>query len=118
MAGVVANVREFGIPQRFIDQGTRAGILAELGVTAQQIARFATEAVLAGETEPSIGAVETGYPSSTPLDAASATVPSLRWSRSRQRVGMEGTSPISCSNPRSDGFPSSGERSRQRRPRA
>ncbi|MFT3969986.1 MAG: 1-deoxy-D-xylulose-5-phosphate synthase [Micropruina sp.] len=57
LAGVAANVREFGIPQRFIDQGARAGILAELGVTAQQIARFATEEVLAGEPEPSIGAV-------------------------------------------------------------
>ncbi|MFT4294582.1 MAG: 1-deoxy-D-xylulose-5-phosphate synthase [Micropruina sp.] len=51
LAGVSANVREFGIPQQFIDQGTRSGILADLGLTAQQIARFATEAVLAGEGE-------------------------------------------------------------------
>ncbi len=59
LAGVSADVREFGIPQRFIDQGTRAGILADLGLTAQQIARFATEAVLSGEAQPSIAA-ETG----------------------------------------------------------
>ena len=49
LAGVRADVREFGIPQRFIDHGTRAGILDDLGLTAQQIARFATEAVLAAE---------------------------------------------------------------------
>ena len=60
LAGVRADVREFGIPQRFIEQGSRPGILADLGVTAQQIARFATEAVLSGEVEPSIGTVETG----------------------------------------------------------
>lgn len=61
LAGVRANVREFGIPQRFIEQGSRPGILADLGVTAQQIARFATEAVLSGEAEPSIGKIETGH---------------------------------------------------------
>ncbi|MFT3860941.1 transketolase C-terminal domain-containing protein [Micropruina sp.] len=49
LAGVSATIREFGVPQRFIDHGTRAGILDELGLTAQQIARFATETVLAGE---------------------------------------------------------------------
>ena len=51
LAGVPAEVREFGIPQRFIDHGTRAGILDELGLTAQQLARFATETVLAQHSE-------------------------------------------------------------------
>ena len=49
LAGVPATVREFGLPQRFIDQGTRAGILEDLGLTAQHVARYATEAVLAAE---------------------------------------------------------------------
>ena len=52
LAGVRADVREFGIPQRFIDHGTRAGILDDLGLTAQQLARLATETVLAGDPEP------------------------------------------------------------------
>ncbi len=47
LVGVPATIREFGVPQRFIDQGTRAGILDELGLSAQTIARYATEAVLA-----------------------------------------------------------------------
>ncbi len=52
LAGVSADVHEFGIPQRFIDHGTRAGILDELGLTAQQLARFATEMVSARDSEP------------------------------------------------------------------
>ncbi|MBK8446337.1 MAG: 1-deoxy-D-xylulose-5-phosphate synthase [Micropruina sp.] len=51
LAGVSATLREFGIPQRFIEQGTRAGILDELGLSAQSIARYATEAVLVSEHE-------------------------------------------------------------------
>jgi len=37
--------REFGIPQEFLDHGSRAELLAEIGLTAQDIARFAVEAV-------------------------------------------------------------------------
>ncbi len=47
--GVTTPLREFGIPQRFLDQGSRARILADLGLTAQHIARAVTEAVAAGE---------------------------------------------------------------------
>ncbi|MCW3157809.1 1-deoxy-D-xylulose-5-phosphate synthase [Micropruina sonneratiae] len=49
LAGVAAAVREFGVPQAFIDQGSRSGILAALGLTAQQVARYATEVVLAAD---------------------------------------------------------------------
>ena len=58
LAGVPAAIREFGIPQQFIDQGTRAGILEGLGLTGQQLARFATEAVLAGQDVPSAAGVD------------------------------------------------------------
>ena len=51
LAGVPADVREFGLPQRFIDHGTRAGILDDLGLNAQQLARYATETVLASDHE-------------------------------------------------------------------
>lgn len=49
-AGVDTRVREFGIPQDFLPQGKRSQLLEELGLTAQQIARFATEIVAADET--------------------------------------------------------------------
>jgi 1-deoxy-D-xylulose-5-phosphate synthase len=48
-AGIDTRVREFGIPQEFLPQGNRGQLLEELGLTAQQIARFATELVAAVE---------------------------------------------------------------------
>ncbi len=48
-AGVDTRVREFGIAQDFLPQGNRAELLEELGLTEQQIARFATELVAAEE---------------------------------------------------------------------
>jgi 1-deoxy-D-xylulose-5-phosphate synthase len=50
-AGIDTRVREFGIPQEFLPQGNRGQLLEELGLTAQQIARFATELIAAEETE-------------------------------------------------------------------
>ena len=50
-AGIDTRVREFGIPQEFLPQGNRGQLLEELGLTAQQIARFATELTAAQETE-------------------------------------------------------------------
>ncbi len=50
-AGIDTRVREFGIPQEFLPQGNRSQLLEELGLTAQQIARFATELISAQETE-------------------------------------------------------------------
>jgi len=49
-AGIDTRVREFGIPQEFLPQGNRAQLLEELGLSAQQIARFATELVAAEES--------------------------------------------------------------------
>jgi 1-deoxy-D-xylulose-5-phosphate synthase len=60
LAGVPATIREFGLPQQFIDQGTRAGILERLGLTAQQLARFATEMVLAGQDVPTAAVDQRG----------------------------------------------------------
>ena len=50
-AGIDTRVREFGIPQEFLPQGNRSQLLEELGLTAQQIARFATELIAAQESE-------------------------------------------------------------------
>lgn len=61
-AGVDTRVREFGIPQEFLPQGNRADLLAGLGLTAQSIARFATELV----AEPLGGLVPPGVRPSTP----------------------------------------------------
>jgi len=46
-------LREFGIAQEFLEHGSRTELLEELGLTGQAIARYAVEAVLRGETEPS-----------------------------------------------------------------
>ncbi len=50
-AGIDTRMREFGIPQEFLLQGNRSQLLEELGLTAQQIARFATELIAAQESE-------------------------------------------------------------------
>jgi len=41
-AGVGTPLRDLGIPQRFLDHGSRADVLAELGLTAQDVARQVT----------------------------------------------------------------------------
>lgn len=38
-------VRIFGLPQRFLEHGERGELLAEAGLTPQQLARAITEAV-------------------------------------------------------------------------
>ena len=45
-AGVDTPVREFGIPQKFLPHGGRAELLQEIGLTPQNIARYAVEAVV------------------------------------------------------------------------
>ena len=45
LAGVATPLREFGIPQEFLDHGTRAELLAEIGLSAQEVARYAVEAI-------------------------------------------------------------------------
>ncbi len=44
-AGVNTPLRDFGIPARFLDQGKRAEVLAEIGLTAQAISRAVVEAM-------------------------------------------------------------------------
>ncbi len=41
-AGVDAPLRDFGIPERFLDHGSRAEVMAEIGLTAPDIARQVT----------------------------------------------------------------------------
>ena len=45
-AGVATRVREFGIPQEFLPHGGRGELLKELGLTPQNIARYAVEAIV------------------------------------------------------------------------
>ena len=45
LAEVRTPLREFGIPQAFLDHGSRAELLAEVGLSAQEIARYAVEAI-------------------------------------------------------------------------
>ncbi len=44
-AGVPVPVRDFAIPQRFLEQGSRAQVLADAGLTAQEITRAVVEAM-------------------------------------------------------------------------
>jgi 1-deoxy-D-xylulose-5-phosphate synthase len=44
-ADVPTPVRDFGIPQRFLDHGKRSEVMAEIGLTAQDISRQVVEAV-------------------------------------------------------------------------
>jgi 1-deoxy-D-xylulose-5-phosphate synthase len=53
LADVLTPIREFGIEQRFLEHGSRSELLAELRLTPQDIARYAVEAIVRGETEPS-----------------------------------------------------------------
>ncbi|GAA1838146.1 1-deoxy-D-xylulose-5-phosphate synthase [Microlunatus capsulatus] len=52
-ADVATPLREFGIAQEFLEHGSRAELLEELGLTPQAIARYAVEAVLSHEPQPS-----------------------------------------------------------------
>jgi 1-deoxy-D-xylulose-5-phosphate synthase len=45
-AGVETPLREFGIPQDFLPHGSRGELLKEIGLTPQNIARYAVEAIV------------------------------------------------------------------------
>jgi 1-deoxy-D-xylulose-5-phosphate synthase len=51
-AGVTTPVRTFGIPRRFLPHGTRAQVLTEIGLTAQDVSRAVTEVMAGLETKP------------------------------------------------------------------
>nr|WP_294694030.1 1-deoxy-D-xylulose-5-phosphate synthase [uncultured Friedmanniella sp.] len=57
-AEISTPLREFGIAQEFLEHGSRAELLEELGLTPQAIARYAVEAVLSREPQPSDSAVD------------------------------------------------------------
>ena len=44
-AGVEVPMRQFGVPHRFLDVGSRSEILAAIGLTPQSVARQVTETV-------------------------------------------------------------------------
>ncbi len=48
-AGIDTLLREFGIPQEFLPQGSRRELLEKIGLSAQRIARVVTELVAADE---------------------------------------------------------------------
>ena len=52
-AEISTPLREFGIAQEFLEHGSRAELMEELGLTPQAIARYAVEAVLSREPQPS-----------------------------------------------------------------
>ncbi|HEX8487431.1 MAG TPA: 1-deoxy-D-xylulose-5-phosphate synthase [Propionibacteriaceae bacterium] len=49
-ADVTTPLREFGIEQRFLEHATRSELLEALGLTPQNIARFAVEAMVRGDS--------------------------------------------------------------------
>jgi 1-deoxy-D-xylulose-5-phosphate synthase len=51
LADIDTPVREFGIAQQFLDHGSRAELLEELGLTPQQIARYAVETMVRDEEQ-------------------------------------------------------------------
>jgi 1-deoxy-D-xylulose-5-phosphate synthase len=51
-AGVTVPLRDFGIPQRFLDHAKRSAILAELGLTGQDLAREIAGLVAALDAHP------------------------------------------------------------------
>ena len=57
-AGVDTPLRDFGIPQRFLDHGKREEVLADVGLSAQELARRVTEAI--AKLEPALESQESG----------------------------------------------------------
>ncbi len=57
-ADVRTPIREFGIASAYLDHGSRKELLDELGLTPQNIARYAVEAVLHAEPQPNEPVVE------------------------------------------------------------
>jgi 1-deoxy-D-xylulose-5-phosphate synthase len=50
MAGIDTRFREFGVQSGFLPHGSRSELLEEQGLTAQQVARFATEQIVAADS--------------------------------------------------------------------
>ncbi|MCP9956782.1 MULTISPECIES: 1-deoxy-D-xylulose-5-phosphate synthase [Streptomyces] len=71
-AGVDVPLRDFGIPQRFLDHASRAEILAEVGLTAPDIARQVTGLVskLDGLHQSRVGAARAAAPAEKAAEPA------------------------------------------------
>jgi 1-deoxy-D-xylulose-5-phosphate synthase len=65
-AGVNVPVQTFGLPDRFLVQGTRTEVLAAAGLTAQQVSRAVVERVAGLEPQPSPEVQEGDQPGVTP----------------------------------------------------
>jgi len=59
-AGVDVPARDLGIEQRFLDHGSRAEVLAEVGLTVQDVARYVVETVSRLEPQPESAARAAG----------------------------------------------------------
>ena len=53
LAEVPTPIREFGIEQRFLEHGSRSELLEELRLTPQHVARYAVEAMVRNDVDPS-----------------------------------------------------------------
>jgi 1-deoxy-D-xylulose-5-phosphate synthase len=53
LADVPTPIREFGIEQRFLEHGSRSELLEELRLTPQHVARYAVEAMVRNDVDPS-----------------------------------------------------------------
>ena len=62
LADVPTPIREFGIEQRFLEHGSRSELLEELRLTPQHIARYAVEAMVRDDVEPSPSSVTHARP--------------------------------------------------------
>ena len=51
-AGVTVPLRDLGVPQRFLEHGSRSDVLASIGLTAQDVARRVTELVVRHSGQP------------------------------------------------------------------
>ncbi len=65
-SGVEVPLSMIGVPDRFLDQGKRAEVLAECGLTAQDISRTIVETMARrADADPEVASVETGTTDST-----------------------------------------------------
>jgi 1-deoxy-D-xylulose-5-phosphate synthase len=74
-AKVATPTREFGIPQQFLEHGSRAELLAEIGLTPQDIARYAVEAIAGIDDQLEQPRPETLPPGAGTDGRASAPIP-------------------------------------------
>jgi 1-deoxy-D-xylulose-5-phosphate synthase len=75
LAQVPTPIREFGIPQEFLEHGSRGELLAEIGLTPQDIARYAVEAIAGVDDRLEEPRPETQRPEAGSVGRAPAPIP-------------------------------------------